>query len=233
MSFDSDLNPVLKNASDVDLLPIRDCLLKKFSNFVDCDARFHNNPDRPTLYADLIADEIRLFGGNTFANFFRGGEGVSYREVVCDVADLLHVSFDENASVEEIETATLAKVFEEMPVVEKEKIIKELGLTGVPVGASATLVVQMVLKMGGFATYKFAVIIANTLSRFLIGRGLSLAANATLTKAVSVAIGPVGWGISGLWLANDLAGPSYRTTVPCVLHIAALRQKQKKSLESA
>lgn len=233
MSFDSDLNPVLKNATDEDLLPIRDCLLKKFTNFVDCDARFHNNPDRPTLYSDVIADDIRLFGGNTIANFFRGGEGVSYREVVCDVADLLHVSYDENASVEEIETATLAKVFDEMPAEEKEKIVKELGLTVVPVGASATLMLQMLLKMGGFATYKFAVIIANTLSRFLIGRGLSLAANATLTKAVSVAIGPVGWGVSLLWLANDLAAPSYRTTVPCVLHIAVLRQKQKNALESA
>ena len=72
-SYDNDLNPVLERASDADLLPLVEYMLKKLSNGIDTDERYKSDPKKPTSYADLIADEIRLFGGNTFANLARGG----------------------------------------------------------------------------------------------------------------------------------------------------------------
>ena len=149
MSFyDSDLNPVIENASNEDLKPLRDYMLKGWTNYIEIDERYKNDPDNCVAYADLIADEFRAFGGNSIMNimratvmpippvinsimnFMRGGEGVSYREVVCDVAKKLKVNFNNNSSVERIEECIIMKVFEEawkkMSEEEREAAVKEI-----------------------------------------------------------------------------------------------------------
>ena len=230
--YDKDLNPVLEKANDDDLLPLVDYMIGKLSNAIDTDERYKANPKKPTEYVDLLADEIRLFGGNTFANLVRG-EGVSYKEVVCDVADKLKVSYNKSSTIERIETLIIQKIFEDslekMSDEEKASVMKELGIKDIPVGASATIIMQAIIKMGGFASYKIAVIVANAIAKFLLGRGLSLAANAALTKALSVFAGPIGWVVSGVWMALDIAGPSYKVTIPCVVHVAMLRLKQQNA----
>lgn len=229
-SYDNDLNPVLERASDADLLPLVEYMLKKLSNGIDTDERYKSDPKKPTSYADLIADEIRLFGGNTFANLARGGVGVPYREVVCDVADKMKVSYNKASSVERIELLIVQKIFEDsiekMTEEDRQKLIKDLGIRGIPVGSSATMIMQAIIKMGGFKSYQIAVIVANSIAKFILGRGLSFAANASLTKIMSIFAGPLGWVISSLWTLIDIAGPSYKTTIPCVIHVAMLRQKQ-------
>ena len=60
----------------------------------------------------------------------------------------------------------------------------------------------------------------------IVGHGLSFAANAGLSRAIAVVAGPIGWLLSTLWLAIDLAGPAYRVTIPCVIHVAQLRLGQ-------
>ena len=229
-SYDNDLNPVLERASDADLLPLVEYMLKKLSNGIDTDERYKSDPKKPTSYADLIADEIRLFGGNTFANLARGGVGVPYREVVCDVADKMKVSYNKVSTVERIELLIVQKIFEDsiekMTEEDRQKLIKDLGIRGIPVGSSATMIMQAIIKMGGFKSYQIAVIVANSIAKFILGRGLSFAANASLTKIMSIFAGPLGWVISSLWTLIDVAGPSYKTTIPCVIHVAMLRQKQ-------
>ncbi|MBP5695221.1 MAG: DUF3944 domain-containing protein [Treponema sp.] len=229
--YDNDLNPVLEKARDDDLLPLVDYMLKKLSNEIDTDERYKANPKKPSAYADLLASEIRKFGGNSFANMFRGGKGVPYKEVVCDVADKMKVSYNKAYSVEEIEILIIQKTFEDslekMTDEEKVNVIKELGIKNVPAGASAAMIMQALVRMGKFKSYQIAVIVANSIAKFILGRGLSLAANAGLAKALSIFAGPIGWVISSLWMAIDIAGPSYKTTIPCVVHVAMLRQKQK------
>lgn len=229
-SYDNDLNPVLERASDADLLPLVEYMLKKLSNGIDTDERYKSDPKKPTSYADLIADEIRLFGGNTFANLARGGVGVPYRKVVCDVADKMKVSYNKASTVERIELLIVQKIFEDsiekMTEEDRQKLIKDLGIRGIPVGSSATMIMQAIIKMGGFKSYQIAVIVANSIAKFILGRGLSFAANASLTKIMSIFAGPLGWVISSLWTLIDIAGPSYKTTIPCVIHVAMLRQKQ-------
>ncbi len=229
-SYDNDLNPVLERASDADLLPLVEYMLKKLSNGIDTDERYKSDPKKPTSYADLIADEIRLFGGNTFANMARGGVGVPYREVVCDVADKMKVSYNKVSTVERIELLIVQKIFEDsiekMTEEDRQKLIKDLGIRGIPVGSSATMIMQAIIKMGGFKSYQIAVIVANSIAKFILGRGLSFAANASLTKIMSIFAGPLGWVISSLLTLIDIAGHSYKTTIPCVIHVAMLRQKQ-------
>lgn len=88
---------------------------------------------------------------------------------------------------------------------------------------------QGAIKAGGFMSYQIALIVANAVAKAVIGRGLTLAANAGLTRAMSVFAGPIGWAITGLWTAVDLAGPAYRITMPAVIQVAFLRLRHSNT----
>lgn len=234
---DNDLNPIIENADDNDLLPLVEYMRKKLSNNIDTNGKYLLHPNNPTMYTDLIADEIRRFGGNTFANILRG-EGVAYKEIVCDVAKKLKVKFNKNSSIEKIEQKIILKIFadalDKMSSEERKEVLDDINASikseKLPLGSSSAMIIQALIKMGGFAPYQMAVIVANSIARAVLGSGLSLATNAAITKGLSIFVGPIGWVISGIWMTIDIAGPSYKTTIPCVVHIAMLRQKQKNNI---
>lgn len=66
-------------------------------------------------------------------------------------------------------------------------------------------------------------IIVNAVLKVLIGRGLPLVGNVILVRIANILTGPIGWVITGLWTAIDIAGPAYRVTIPAVIQIAYLR----------
>lgn len=180
--------------------------------------------------ATRIANYLRQMGSNDVGTMLRGGEGVAYEEVVFDVGKKLKAEVTRSNSVEENEEQILLKIFEDslerMTEDEKRSILLSMGVKegSIPYGPLATAVVQNLLReLGGFSVYRMTVIVANLVSRSLLGSGLSFAANAALTRAVGAILGPVGWIATGLWLAYDLAGPAYRKVVPAVVHIALLR----------
>lgn len=181
--------------------------------------------------ARIIALYLRKMGSNDFATLFRGGDGVSYSEVVYDVGRKLKVegitegsaSANEKKIVEKLFADALDKMTEE----ERRQLMASIGISSkdIPVGSSGLIITQILLKeFGGFAVYKSTLIVANLISRALLGSGLSFATNAAITRAIGAALGPIGWIVSGAWLAVDLAGPAYRKTVPAVIHVAMLRQ---------
>lgn len=182
-----------------------------------------------------VADYVREVGSNDFATFFRG-EGVQYDEVVLDVGKKLKAKVRSNYSAEKNEEEILWKIFEgaleKMSEKEKRELFKSMGMKerDYPTGAASAIVGQLIANYSGFAIYKTSLIVANMVSRALLGQGLAFAANATLTRSIGVMLGPIGWIASGLWLAIDLAGPAYRKTVPAVIHIAMLRQMLKKRI---
>jgi uncharacterized protein YaaW (UPF0174 family)/signal recognition particle receptor subunit beta len=181
-----------------------------------------------------IAEYLRKMGSNDIATLFRGGSGVLYPEVVLDVGKKLKAKVSAAKSVEKNEEAILFKVFEDaldqMSDSEKRLLFQSMGIreNEYPTGAAATIVTQLVARFGGFAVYKSALIVANMVSRALLGQGLAFATNATLTRTIGAFLGPIGWIASGLWLAVDLAGPAYRKTVPAIIHVATLRQTLMK-----
>ncbi|RZO10656.1 hypothetical protein EKG40_03555 [Pseudomonas moorei] len=177
---------------------------------------------------ELIGREIRLFGGNSLLNLFRK-DGVAYEEIVKDVAKHLKVNFnDDPISVieQEILGKILSRAFDQMTEVERKAILEELGVASYSTaGPAAAVAAICAAKAGGFATYKIAAIVANAIAKAILGKGLSFAATGQLMRSISVAIGPIGWAITALWTAADLASPAYRVTVPCVVQLAYMRQK--------
>lgn len=179
-------------------------------------------------YWELIAAEIQCFGANTLATMFRGGEGVLYKEMLQDVCDKMDVNYRRNAEVQSMEMNLLMKVLEnsmrEMSRSELKKVCKDLDLKTTNYTAEATLIaLQIAIRKSGFEAYKIAVIVANAVVKALIGRGLSVAANAALTRLMSIFAGPIGWIFTAGWALIDIAGPAYRITIPTAIMVAHLR----------
>jgi uncharacterized protein YaaW (UPF0174 family) len=239
---DNDLIPLLRASSSEDLGYLVEFIMKAVTRELDDDDAFkRQNPraiqDPPildgdhTIYVDNIAAEIQKFGGNTIVNLMRGGKGVPYAELVRDVADKMDVSYGSSTDVGSIESQiqikVMEKAYERMSEQERVDFLDAIGADhagGIP-KVLPVMAVQAAIKLGGFAAYQLALIVANAVARQLIGRGLNLAANAALTRGMAALAGPIGWALTILWTIVDIAGPAYRVTIPCVLHVSFLRQK--------
>ncbi|MCQ2088184.1 MAG: DUF3944 domain-containing protein [Bacilli bacterium] len=182
-------------------------------------------------YWRYIAAEIQCFGANSIMTIFRGGKGVPYREVLTDVCDKMKVKYNSSSDVETIENALIMKILkaaiDEMSQDELNKCAEEAGLKNTN-GITAEVLTSAFLAAftaGGFMSYQITLIVVNAVAKALVGRGLALAGNAALTRVMSVLTGPIGWVITGLWTAIDIAGPAYRVTIPAVVYVIALRKK--------
>ncbi|MBW8067802.1 MAG: hypothetical protein GJU73_10210, partial [Ferrovum sp.] len=159
-------------------------------------------------------------------NLIRSGKGVSYDEIVRDVASKVGAKVTSTASCEDMENAIIAKIIEKAWDKMSPEDRKEMTeFMHIPAKGPVTLAaVLAAAELGGFATFQLVASVANALAKQIIGRGLAFGANAGLMQGLGVLVGPVGWAVTALWLAADLAGPAYRVTVPCVIQIAYLRQ---------
>lgn len=234
---DDDLIPLLSAASPEDLSVLVDYVTDSgngrlslenavMSKLISAKARngFTEN-DRL-----LLAHEIQLFGGNTLANIARGGQGVPYKEISEDVASRLKIMHRSEDPVAVLENALLetiaARAWEKMTDEEKAAFVKSVGIAKtVGIGPGALAAIIAAIRASGFAAYKFATVVANTVARQLIGRGLAFGATAPFMSGMSVLAGPIGWVVTAIWTAFDLTSPGYRVTVPCVIQIAYMRKK--------
>lgn len=178
----------------------------------------------------LLAHEIQLFGGNTLANLARGGQGVTYLEIVSDVASrlkVMHKVGDPAAILENALLETLAaRAWDKMTDEEKTEFVKSIGISkSVGIGPAALSAIIAAIRASGFAAYKFAASATYAVARTLLGRNLAFGAATPLLKGMSFLSGPIGWAITAMWATFDLTSPGYRVTVPCVVHLAYMRKK--------
>lgn len=178
----------------------------------------------------LIAEELHRFGGNSLINLLRGGSGVPYREIVCDVASHIKAPHSAAAHCDKVETCILLQVLDEllekMSEEERAKLFAEFGgvyLRGAGPAVMASLIAA--IQLSGFGAYKLAAVVANAVAKAILGRGLAFGATGGMMRGISMFAGPIGWGITAIWTVCDLASPAYRVTVPCVIQIAYMRQK--------
>lgn len=231
----------LKNCTQEELAPLVGALLgtndngeidktgRISSELNSTDAFKKHFPDH-TKYVDEIIEEIQTYGGNTFANLFRGC-GVPYHEILCDVATKMKVNFNKLQPTEMIEQALLAKVltdaWEHMSEEEKKSMMQDLGKGDMNLGGIGAAFFIALFRAGGFASYKWAMIIVNAVARAILGRGLAFGAGAAICHWLAVFSGPVGWAITGIWTLLDLAAPAFRVTVPACIYVAALRNMKE------
>lgn len=164
--------------------------------------------------------------------FFRGGKGVLYKELLCDACDKMDVNYNKKASVEVIEMNLLMKLMTDslanMSPEDLKNVVDDLNLkTTNFTPETVILAMQAGIRFSGLLFYKIALIVANAVANAILGRGLTLAANAALTRTLGIFAGPIGWVLTGLWTLVDIAGTAYRVTLPATIQIAFLRAKLK------
>ncbi|OIJ16213.1 oxidoreductase [Anaerobacillus arseniciselenatis] len=201
---------------------------KRFNSELAMERKYVDNTPNHQAYWDLIAAELQTYGSNGVARVIRGNKGVYYKEILIDVCKKLKVNFNNKSDVVIIERNLLMKILtdslEKMDNEELKKVIEELDLKMDTFNKQAVLVaIQAAIKAGGFKSYQLAMIVANAVSKQLLGRGIALGGNAALARVLGIFAGPVGWTIMGLWTAVDLAGPAYRVTIPSVIQVAYMR----------
>jgi uncharacterized protein YaaW (UPF0174 family)/transcriptional regulator with XRE-family HTH domain len=227
---DTDLMPLLRKCTNEDLDPLIQYILQKgWLNKLEMTEVYKKNQPNHTAYVDEICSEIQRFGGHTIANVLRGGEGATYKQIVCAVANRLKVNFNENREVEVIEEQILLKILEKawgrMTDEEKAQLLETCGDKGVNIGGGfPLLLLQVIFRAGGFQSYVIMYTVASTVVRSIIGKGLRPLTNAILARGASILAGPIGVAITTIWTLFELGGPAYRVTVPCVIHIAMLRR---------
>ncbi|PIE74565.1 MAG: hypothetical protein CSA18_04250 [Deltaproteobacteria bacterium] len=234
---------------DDDILPlIRKCSSEELDNLVgyitvkggvSCQLKhldsFRENYPEHSIYADEIAAEIQKFGGNTIFNIIRKGKGQKYKNIVCDVADHLKLKVDKTENIEAIEMEILVKVmelsWEKMTAEEKKALLKGIINETKDIESHNEFphkVFHSALLAGGtIISYRLSILIANAIAKITLEKGIGIAAGTALSKWVSAFTGVIGVGITAIWTLFDFSGPAFRVTIPCVIHIAMLRQLHK------
>lgn len=208
---------------------------ERISEFLtNCDLYKKYYPDH-RQYWHLIAAELQTFGAHSFVTYvIRGGKGVLYKQILIDVCKKLKVKYDKNDLVKDTESSLLVKILTDsmgkMDAGEVKQLVEKMGLpTTNFTKQGVTIALQTLIKQGGFNSYKIALIVANGVAKKLIGRGLPFVVNTAIPKWMARFAGPIGWWITGLWVAYDIMGPSYRVTIPSVIQVAYMRSKMNES----
>lgn len=210
------------------------------------DIRLYTNGDR-----NLVAREILLFGGNSFANVFRGlvkrasvgqvlggtlpdiAATTDYESVVKDVAKQVGAAFDANDDVIAIENAVLLKIFrqalEKMAEGESKKVLDALGVKDGSLITGAAFLgypsPSTAAKLAATASLGVASIVASAVSTQMLGRVAFTAPMSIGTRPLAALSGPIGIAVGTLWTLAGLSSPAYRVTLPCVVQLAFMRRK--------
>ncbi|WP_232728210.1 DUF3944 domain-containing protein, partial [Helicobacter pylori] len=155
---------------------------KRFTEGLTLSEEYKRHGNDYAKYAERIAEELQYYGSNSFASFIKG-EGVLYKEILCDVCDKLKVNYNKKSDTTLIEenmlSSILQKSLEKMSNEEIRELCDELSIKNTDnLNRQALSAATLTLfKMGGFKSYQLAVIVANAVAKTILGRGLSLAGN--------------------------------------------------------
>jgi uncharacterized protein YaaW (UPF0174 family) len=235
------LTAVLELATHAELDCIVEALDRSWDSLVKAESLYQSYKDDWTRCPFYVEHHLLRAGGNSFRNIVRDG-GPPYPEVLRDVCRVVKVDVADTDDVTAMEENFLRDIVErawhDMTPEQREEIARaakdELGLAEDQLSSLGSMswtlpfsmiAAQLGTRLAGFIVYKVAVQVANIAARQVFGQGLRLAANAALTRAIGVALGPIGWIASIGWLAIDIAGPSYKGLAPAVFYVAVIRQR--------
>jgi len=225
---------LLDLSSNEDLEPLVEYILKASTERLSSSPQYKRYHPDHSRYVDTIYEEIRLFGGNTLVNVFRR-EGPSYLEVLQDAAEKVGVKEVSKYPTIELEQRMIqellrkvAKDSEGKARDDLEEAMREAGMSQKDYKAfisGASLASLLAPHLYRIFMSRASQLIASAVAKQMLGHGLRMGAGFVGGRAGSLLLGPVGLVLAGIWTAVDIAGPAYRVTVPCTLHIAMLRQK--------
>ncbi|WP_240782920.1 hypothetical protein [Escherichia sp. E1130] len=171
----------------------------------------------------MLIRELQHFGGNTVMNLFRRN-GVSYSEIVDDVASHLKIKVAKNAPVKEKESLIIDAVFasswNKMSDDDRRQLLRDMGInTSISLDKLSRMELPLLQR---------AAMVASGLAQIATGKALPLIAGLGIGRVLGVLTGPVGLALTGLYTAYDISNPAFRITLPCVVQIAWIRLKNSR-----
>ncbi len=132
-----DLYALLDVCSQEDLNPLVESITKRFDSLLKNVAdKFSNSIEANTIYqryypdhkqyTDLIADEIRLYGGNSISNMYRQRTGPDYDEILFDVCQKLDIPSEKREIIKnekKLLKLCLPDNWENLSLIEQEKVL--------------------------------------------------------------------------------------------------------------
>ena len=237
MNQDKDLT-FLATCNNEDLRALCDILtynkegeVRLSEQLTNSDAYINYYPERMTLMAREIGEELRRFGSNTVKTFCRKGEADSYETIVRRVCKRMNVKVNDDDSTIAMEQELLTSICEQATRKLSDDELRNLAnKAGIP---HKSLNHQMLVTAMLFAirrnTYLLTEMIYYVTARIanmLLGRYITMMGMSTVGRYLSIAAGPIGWAILAGWTISDIASPAYRVTIPAVMMVASMRFRQ-------
>lgn len=186
-----------------------------------------NYPEDMLFLVPQISNELLKYGSNTLATFWHN-EPDSYETVLRRVCKQMDVRTMEQDSVTKMERNllttlcqdTLNKMSErELRLLANENGIPDKRLTR----QALTAALLMAVRTSRAVLTRIAARVIQYIVEIITIRGVATAGIETATRAVSGALGPIGWIALGAWTVYDISSPAYRVCVPAVLQVAYMR----------
>jgi len=190
------------------------------------------NQHQDESYRILIEEEIIKFGNKSILNLYNRGTS-DYFSIVCDIADRFGAKYSKQDRISDVELsiilAILANAWQKMSKENRKYFIDVLEISSklskkIPSSLPFSAV-QSAVETSGAAAFNVIFIVANAVSKTLLGRDLPIHKGSKIAPVRSSFVVPIGEVINDIWESLNLAGPAYRLTIPCAIHIALLRQQ--------
>lgn len=186
-----------------------------------------NYPEDMLFLVPQISNELLKYGSNTLATFWHN-EPDSYETVlrrVCKQMDVRTMEQDSVAKMEHNLLTTLCQdTLNKMSERELRLLANENGIPDKTLTRQAlTAALLMAIRTNRAVLTRIAARIIQYIVEIITIRGVATAGIETATRAVSSALGPIGWIALGAWTVYDISSPAYRVCVPAVLQVAYMR----------
>lgn len=126
-----------------------------------------------------------------------------------------------------IEYSIMARVLEKMSKAERQAVLHVARRAGGDEGNYHELF-QATFLAGGRDSQELMKLVRDALVENVLGRGLQVAANVIGARVLAALLGPIGWAVSAFAAVIQIAGPSYKVTLPCVANVAYIRGRLKE-----
>lgn len=186
-----------------------------------------NYPEDMLFLVPQISNELLKYGSNTLATFWHN-EPDSYETVLRRVCKQMDVRTMEQDSVTKMERNLLTTLCQDtlnkMSERELRLLANENGIPDKTLTRQAlTAALLMAIRTSRAVLTRIAARIIQYIVEIITVRGVATAGIETATRAVSSALGPIGWIALGAWTVYDISSPAYRVCVPAVLQVAYMR----------
>lgn len=244
----------LKKVKHNDLMMIVNLMKDRISDELTDDAKIHPENHVEEIAEEICLYGGNTVA-NIGRAMFSSEKTISYHELLQDVCKKKKVSFHPKASTETLGHYLCQKIeadfmseWDDMSEKEREEFWEKLkesigqrdfyqltekmgGMGGIAALSGGVLLKQLV-AMGGIHVYyalvKGIVFFFHTILKTTAPKVLVFAAPQIFKRFINVVLGPIGWGVMGVWTMLDFASPAYRVTIPVAITVEVLRLEYKE-----